>query len=264
MDNNRPFRRLLDRRAGLIYPDSFYDDSILDIVIKAPEPESTTSYFAGLDLGQAHDYTAMAIIERVGTKRGEYKFNCLHLQRWELRTSYPAIVADTVRIMNSPELQRGDQRPVLAVDAAGVGAPVVDLLHRERMTSWTLLPVLITGGADETKENGTYRVPKRNLVSAMQVALQQQTLQVAPGLPEAANLSREMQNFQVKINDNAHDSYGAWREGTHNDLVLAVALSLWATEFGGAGGVFLRFLEMSRLPELIAGLEAANAKLDSL
>jgi hypothetical protein len=27
-----------------------------------------------------------------------------------------------------------------------------------------------------------------------------------------------------------HDSYGAWREGTHDDLVLALACSLWAGE----------------------------------
>lgn len=41
-------------------------------------------------------------------------------------------------------------------------------------------------------------------------------------------LSGELQNFKVKINpETAHDSYGAWREGQHDDLVLAVALGLW-------------------------------------
>jgi len=47
-------------------------------------------------------------------------------------------------------------------------------------------------------------------------------------------LTRELLNFQVKINDLAHDSYGAWREGTHDDLVLAVALACWAAEQIGA------------------------------
>ena len=27
-----------------------------------------------------------------------------------------------------------------------------------------------------------------------------------------------------------HDSYGAWREGTHDDLGLALAVSLWTGE----------------------------------
>jgi hypothetical protein len=82
-----------------------------------------------------------------------------------------------------------------------------------------------------TKDNGVTRVPKRNLVSTVQVYLQSGRLKIAGKLPEADTLARELQNFQVKINDNAHDSYGAWREGTHDDLVLAVALALWtATE----------------------------------
>jgi hypothetical protein len=39
-----------------------------------------------------------------------------------------------------------------------------------------------------------------------------------------------MTNFQVKISQTGHDSYGAWREGTHDDLLLAVALACWAAE----------------------------------
>ena len=39
----------------------------------------------------------------------------------------------------------------------------------------------------------------------------------------------------------AHDSYGAWREGQHDDLVLAVALAVWFAEHGG-GRPNLRFL----------------------
>jgi hypothetical protein len=52
-------------------------------------------------------------------------------------------------------------------------------------------------------------------------------------------LVREIQNFQVKINlETAHDSYGAWREGTHDDLVLAVALALWVAESSIEAEVF--------------------------
>jgi hypothetical protein len=41
-------------------------------------------------------------------------------------------------------------------------------------------------------------------------------------------------NFRVKIDPlTAHDSYGAWREGQHDDLVLAVALAVWFAEHGG-------------------------------
>ena len=185
-------------------------------------------YFLGLDLGQSQDYSALAILEAQGYGP-ERVFHCRHLQRWPLRTSYPAIVADTARIVDSEELSG---RPVLAIDATGVGAPVVDLFKRARLKA-QLEAIQITGGDAVTREDGLTRVPKRDLVSAAQVALQTERLKIAASLPEAANLTRELQNFQVKINlDTAHDSYGAWREGAHDDLVLAVSLALWIANNG--------------------------------
>ena len=38
--------------------------------------------------------------------------------------------------------------------------------------------------------------------------------------------------FQVTITNAANDTYGAWREGTHDDLVLSVALAAWYAERG--------------------------------
>jgi len=188
---------------------------------------SRTAYFVGLDLGQSQDFSAIAVMERHGTAKDDYVFHCRHLERWKLRTSYPAIVADTVRMMNSPQMQSGRTRPMLAVDATGVGAPVIDLFKRERMKA-TLKPIQIIGGANVSSEFGMTRVPKRDLVSTVQVYLQNGRLKIAEQLPEAETLTRELQNFSVKITDAANDIYGAWREGTHDDLVLAASLALWA------------------------------------
>jgi soluble P-type ATPase len=44
-------------------------------------------------------------------------------------------------------------------------------------------------------------------------------------LEESPERVRELQNFRVKINiATGHDSYEAWRENEHDDIVLAVAL----------------------------------------
>ncbi len=201
------------------------------------------SLFIGLDLGQAKDFSALAIIEAVriatttkkpdekpdctNTKEEITQLHCVHLERWQLRTSYPAIVADVVRMINGldPERTSGG-KTVLAVDATGVGAPVVDLFKHEKINA-ELAPIQIVGGANISEEFGMTRVPKRDLVSVVQVGLQNRTLKIAAGLADADTLSRELQNFTVKITDAANDVYGAWREGTHDDLVLAVALALW-------------------------------------
>ena len=64
----------------------------------------------------------------------------------------------------------------------------------------------------------------------MQVMLQARRLKVAPSLPEAATLVRELTTFQVKITPAANEVFGAWREGQHDDLVLAVAIAIWQAE----------------------------------
>jgi hypothetical protein len=40
-------------------------------------------------------------------------------------------------------------------------------------------------------------------------------------------LTGELETFQVKITAAANDVYGTWREGTHDDMVLATALAAW-------------------------------------
>jgi hypothetical protein len=187
-------------------------------------------YTVGLDLGQTKDYTALVILERHG-EAALASYHARHLERFPLGTSYPAIVAAVAGMLKRAPL--ADFPPRLAVDETGVGAPVVDLFRQARLNAM-LHPIHITGGATVNYDRGVEYVPKRNLVSVVQVALQTDKLKVASALPEAQMLVRELQNFQVKITDAANDTYGAWREGTHDDLVLAVALALYAGKKRGA------------------------------
>jgi len=73
-------------------------------------------------------------------------------------------------------------------------------------------------------------VPKKELVASLQVLLQTRRLKVAKTLPEAATLVRELETFRVKVTEAANETFGAWREGQHDDLVLAVALAAWMGE----------------------------------
>ncbi len=97
-------------------------------------------------------------------------------------------------------------------------------------------PVTVTAGHRASPaEGGGWLVPKKELVGTLQVLLQSRRLKVAVALPEAATLVRELQTFQVKVTAAAHEAFGAWREGQHDDLVLAVAVAAWAGERCGAG-----------------------------
>ncbi len=169
------------------------------------------------------DYTALAILERHGEGK-DAVFHARHLERYALGTSYPTIVVAVASLLGRAPLK--GRQPKLAVDETGVGAPVVDLFREAKLKA-RLEPVHITAGSSVNYDKGVNYVPKRDLVSAVQVALQTERLKIAGSLPEADTLVRELQNFQVKITEAANDTYGAWREGTHDDLVLAVAVALW-------------------------------------
>jgi len=186
-------------------------------------------YLLGLDLGQAADFTALAIAKRQEA-RGVASYELPWLERFPLGTSYPTIVAAVVERTRQLARQAPGVPCVLVADATGVGRPVVDLLVRAKLAA-RLIAATITGGDTATHDGPRWRVPKRELVSTAQVFLQSKRLHIASALPEAATLTRELLAFQVKINaETANDSYGAWREGAHDDLVLAVALALWAGE----------------------------------
>jgi hypothetical protein len=62
------------------------------------------------------------------------------------------------------------------------------------------------------------------------VLLQTRRPPIANALPDVAIQAREMETFRVKVTAAANETFGAWREGQHDDLVLAVALAAWMGE----------------------------------
>lgn len=176
------------------------------------------SYIMGLDLGQANDYTALAVVEgQKEQKENNQNYNIRHLQRFELGTPYPAIVDRVADIKNRLPGSR------LVLDFTGVGRPVFDMFRKVGLKP---VGVSIHGGDNVNREGSAYKVPKRDLVGVLQVLFQGGRLKVASELPEAGTFISELLNFKVKISQSGNDSY-SHREGEHDDLVLAAALACW-------------------------------------
>jgi hypothetical protein len=187
-----------------------------------------------LDLGQARDHSALAVVERAGETcpdgggRPLSRYAVRHLRRWPLQTSYTAVAADLAGLVRTPPLRW----PVVVVDQTGVGRAVVDVLARSQLAA-ALERVVITGGRRASRDvDGAWRVPKRELVSCLQRLLRSRRLRVA-ALPERESLVRELLAFRVKVTAAAHETFGARRERDHDDLVLAVALATWWGERNG-------------------------------
>lgn len=185
------------------------------------EPE----FIIGVDLGYSQDYTALAIGERVGLKKAEYRVR--HLMRFELLTPYQEVARQVHRIVHDERMRHFDKH--LIVDATGVGRPVIEMFEDEGLEP---IAITITSGFELTrvKDRAEFRVPKEHLVSSMQMVVQGGRLKVAPKLKLAKTFIDEAKNFKVKITEDKTATYEAWRARDHDDLVLAVAMLLWYGE----------------------------------
>ncbi len=156
----------------------------------------------------------------------EPTYEVKHLERLPLGTPYPEVAGRVFRLMRTPPLR---DNAVLAVDATGVGRAVVDQLKAHGLS---FKSVVITSGHKESRDGDTYRVPKRDLIARPQVLLQEgnRRLKIAPSLPEAGTLVEELLNFRHRISDAGNDTFGSWREGQHDDLLLALCLAVWAAD----------------------------------
>lgn len=209
------------------------------------------SFYLGLDLGQAADYSALAVIEEpiycpplggwvsgadltvelrqqynaVGRRwadqaPGKCPLWLRTLYRYPLRTPYPDVVSDIIRRLGGKDADRRDA--VLAVDGTGVGRAVVDMFQYADLPCH-MQSIVITGGV---KVEGSH-VPKRDLIGAVQVLLHTKRLQVAKQSAMTEAWAKEMQNYRLKLTATGHDTYNARGDSDHDDLVLAVALACW-------------------------------------
>lgn len=211
----------------------------------------------GLDLGQVTDYAALALVhERAPTsaeiaalpearrRNPELAHDIPYLYRWPLGTSYTRVIAATVARVRGVLARESGARACLIVDGTGVGRGVVDGLAEALVAvPAEMVAVIITSGTQPRFDlrpdgNQEWHVPKKDLVGAAQVLLQDGRLNVSPKLGEARTLTEELKNFRMKFTASANAQYEAWRDGDHDDLVLAVALPCWALLFGPLGEPF--------------------------
>ena len=181
----------------------------------------------GLDLGQASDYTALNVLEQKwNPEKRRYEYELRYLDRVR-GVSYPDIVKRISSMAVSDKLM-GSEPAKLILDKTGVGAPVADMF---RIGPIKPIEITITAGQKPSVVPGGFHVPKRDLVFALLAAFQSGRFRIAEGLHLAKPLMGELTNFKVKINTNGHDSYAAWRETEHDDLVLSAAMATWYGEY---------------------------------
>jgi hypothetical protein len=211
--------------------------------------QSGAEFIVGLDPGQAAETTGLAVVERepmtgdagpIRDDRGrpQYRYDGVYLRRFPSKTLFPEIVAAVAELVRKPELgseRANGWRPRLAIDATGVGKPVVDLFLARSLGA-EAIPVTITMGEasrwdrwPESSDRAAW-VSKVELAGTIQALSQTGRLRFAPGLPLAAAMQQELRDFRVKVALGPAPISTPWREGAHADLILSVAVAVWVGE----------------------------------
>jgi hypothetical protein len=168
-----------------------------------------------------------------------------HLERYPLHTRYPKIAKKVAERMADPELITAIRYPwdpseyveyiypELVIDVTGVGTPVTNLFKKHGLK---FRKVTVTGEGGSGIADGSYQVSKKDLIASLEVPFHTDRLHVAEGLQLWEDLRKELLNYRRKISlkKKGSDPLEYWREGAHDDLLLATALASWWAERGGS------------------------------
>lgn len=191
----------------------------------------------GLDLGRQADHSALVLLERNSVPDG---FDRVYLQpvrrlvyvlryaeRLPLGLPYLEVVSRVSSFIDSaahplygrcPLLDGHESPPLktLAIDATGVGAPVVELF-RKGLRSARILSIALTSGQAPSKNSaGDLLLPRRDLLSNLRILLETKALKIPTGLHIHDDLLAEVAELE--------DAPTA----RHDDLAFALALAAWA------------------------------------
>lgn len=207
----------------------------------------------GIDIGQKHDPTAIVVcqvLERLGrplpprkefdirqfrmaeieNRQIETYYEARHIERVRLGTSYPAVAERIAQIVTSPVLSGA--RILVLVDVTGVGTPVYEMVHAavDAQTSVANQPRIrmrpITFRHGDRYDRAAGMLGKAYLVSRLQALLQTGSIKLPARNAEAQQMARELKDYEIKVDQNANDTYGAFKVGTHDDLATALGLAV--------------------------------------
>jgi hypothetical protein len=231
-----------------------------------PRKVSPKRYSIGVDLGQASDFSAIAVIKKEIVPprtamlapegespsdrlvEGDVLYDLLYLKRPKLGTPYDRIAEAVCDLCTKLEPKGGFDEIghlTLTIDGTGVGRGVVDMISTEfieRRKRGEYVPDIdfrpATIGVSGTQmrpprhKRDYWYLPKTDVIFPAIVAFQQKRMRIAKDVDERDQLIHELTNYRRSVNvATGGVTMEPWREKDHDDLLFAVALALfgWQT-----------------------------------
>lgn len=224
------------------------------------------NYIYSLDIGSATDFAVGTLImnhqrwqdgeayrgrtERDRNRNVVRENHVIYIWRPALRTLYSEIVKKTKWVLEQPRLT---QNCYLVIDQGQAGEAV-----RQMMVDKGMAPIGITSTAGQKVNRGHtpgITVPKRDLVNALKIELEQDRLKIANGIDHKDQLIKELQSFKGGMTKKGHDTYEAMTENIHDDMVMSLAQGIWYARDVWPRGTYV---EPEKKPEDDAGYDVLN------
>ena len=155
--------------------------------------------------------------------------------------SYEGMADRIAVIMQNPQLRLNTD---LLIDGTGVGDAAVELIRKRGLYP---IPIIFSGGGTPREHYAQFSgvfgdtqgaiagakilesisIPKKDLVDAGKVMIQQGRLRVAPGKWND-DFKAQLSKFRGKVNENTgNKKYEAETEADHDDLVVCFLMGSW-------------------------------------
>jgi hypothetical protein len=212
----------------------------------------------GVELGARMEYTAISVTERAYVPTGELfnkvrrdyaggyaggrgrlesrekvsvEYRVRHLERRSPPVLYKCIASRVAELVEAV----GECVVVMLLTRTGrplhalITNAVLEVTRDTRSPRVSQCPITVTGeyGAVSQSPDVGWLVPRLDLVSAALLLFESDKLKIAQALDLAEALTREFMDFKPKA---PKEELEGWRLAKYDDLVLAVAMSVWAAE----------------------------------
>jgi hypothetical protein len=139
--------------------------------------------------------------------------------------SYPMIAKRLWEVTQNPQIA---QDYSIVIDATGVGVAVIDLM---RAPPYQLSPVgvTVTAGREITMSDFGYNVPKRDVVTNLELLYQTGRIKVAR-MKHADTFRDQLKYFTKQTTPTGQPAWGNQSDSIHDDFVMGGALGLWYAE----------------------------------
>lgn len=170
--------------------------SLFDMAIFSEYAETTSRYYAGIDLGRADDYTVISVFNQKGQQ--------VFIDRWR-QDSWANIVAKLVKVINQ-------YQAYTLIEVNSIGDAIFEQVRNGCVNKSRIQPFVTTSKS------------KQDIIEQLVVATQNKEVQFA----KCEWLKKELEIFGYEYNPKNKSVRYSAPSGFHDDAVMATAISFEA------------------------------------